>query len=313
MVDSSEELNSNWSQASIGPDHEIIVRIIKPVLDDAIPPYWYHQNAYLTHFLNSLSFIFPPGEEVFVNSVNQFRDQIRDPQLRRDIKGFVSQEFNHSHLHEVLNQWVARHHEKAIYYQKSLKKIIAKGYQLLRKINPKMTLASTAGYEHLTAIMAAQLLKREDVIAKMHGDIKYIFILHAIEEIEHKSVAFDVYEKVHGKYLLRVVSYVFATLFLFFMVTMSTIGMLLDDKQIFNAKSALTAFRELFGIRGFFTGLIPAYFVYFKPGFHPRQIRDTERLGLWRERLARSIPVKELGTRRVVDRDASHVRPGVGA
>ncbi|MEY2844167.1 MAG: hypothetical protein RI920_2204, partial [Pseudomonadota bacterium] len=74
-------------------------------LDGDIPTYWFGGDPYKTRLFDAMSLIFPPGERFFMTCVRDYRDQIHDPQLIEEIKGFNRQEAQHSLVH---NQYNAR-------------------------------------------------------------------------------------------------------------------------------------------------------------------------------------------------------------
>src|SRR5438477_4508671 len=57
----------------------------------------------LSHVAASLSAVFPDGEDFFVRSVRTFRDQITDPELKRQVAGFIGQEAMHGREHRMFN------------------------------------------------------------------------------------------------------------------------------------------------------------------------------------------------------------------
>ncbi|MCB0978735.1 MAG: metal-dependent hydrolase, partial [Acidimicrobiales bacterium] len=59
--------------------------------------------------------------------------------------------------------------------------------------------------EHFTATLAELVLRNEDVReAAGHDAVRGLFEWHALEEAEHKAVAFDVYRAVGGSERLRI-------------------------------------------------------------------------------------------------------------
>src|SRR5438067_1554221 len=57
----------------------------------------------LSHVAASLSAVFPDGEDFFVRSVRHYRDQITDPELKRQVAGFIGQEAMHGRQHRLFN------------------------------------------------------------------------------------------------------------------------------------------------------------------------------------------------------------------
>ncbi|MCA3859791.1 MAG: metal-dependent hydrolase, partial [Burkholderia sp.] len=73
----------------------------------ALPPErardWHVQGVPVTHFMNALSLLFPAGERFFMDSVRNYRDQIEDPELKKQVIGFIGQEAMHTREHIEYN------------------------------------------------------------------------------------------------------------------------------------------------------------------------------------------------------------------
>jgi uncharacterized protein len=155
-----------------------------------------------SHLIASLSAVFPDGEDFFVRSVRHFRKDITDPALKRQVSGFIGQEAVHGREHREFNDRAAQ----LGYPTKQVERFTKKGLELRERIAPpKANLAATAALEHFTATLAEIILSDErarDMIG--HEEVKNLFIWHALEESEHKAVAFDVYKAVGGTERMRV-------------------------------------------------------------------------------------------------------------
>jgi predicted metal-dependent hydrolase len=152
---------------------------------------------------------------------------------------------------------------------------------------PRFALASTAALEHLTAIMARRALAEPDYWAEpMHEDMAALWQWHAMEEAEHKSVAFDVFQKVSGSYALRVVAMLFATFglltdnFIRWCYFLSRDGLITDRRQW------VDTFRFLWGSNGLYRRTIPDYLRWYRRDFHPWQQDDQPLIDACRSRLA---------------------------
>jgi uncharacterized protein len=155
-----------------------------------------------SHVAASLSSLFPDGEDFFVKSVRHYRDEITDPELKRQVAGFIGQEAVHGREHRVLNDRLA----ELGYPTKAYEKITRKGLELRWKYAPKMSsLAVTAALEHFTATLAELVLSNEETREQFGPNaVQEVFTWHALEESEHKAVAFDVYKAVGGGERMRV-------------------------------------------------------------------------------------------------------------
>jgi predicted metal-dependent hydrolase len=223
--------------------------------------------------MNALSSVFPPGEAFFVKSVLRYRDDIDDPELLARIRGFAGQEGQHSHQHD-------RH----------LELLLSQGYSALATRNravdwlmnwslrrmPRASLAGTAALEHLTALLARRLLgDPERWTGSMDARIAPLWLWHALEEAEHKAVAFDVLERIVPGRALRNIQLAQNTVGLFIEILDRTVYMLWKDGQLFRRSVWADGMRFLFGRDGFLRGHGPDYRSWYRRGFHPDDIDDT--------------------------------------
>ena len=155
-----------------------------------------------SHLIASLSSVFPDGEDFFVRSVRRYRDQISDPALKRQVGGFIGQEAVHGREHREFNSRL----DELGYPTKKVEHFTKKGLAFRERIAPpKANLAATAALEHFTATLAEIILSDERARVMIgHEEVKNLFIWHALEESEHKAVAFDVYKAVGGTERMRV-------------------------------------------------------------------------------------------------------------
>jgi hypothetical protein len=232
---------------------------------------------------------------MFVNSVNYYKNQITDKDLRRAIQAFAGQELMHGKIHEEFNAFLAQRVPDAQKYCDELEAACIRRETRANKKSPYINLAVTVALEHLTATMATGLLERESMLESIDPEIRNILIWHSIEEIEHKSVAFDVYNAVKGPYMLRVIAMLSATAVLTYQTSRYMIKLLRKDGQLFNLPMAFSFFQTSFGLKGYFTSMIGKYFSYFKPSFHPAQEDNTELLAKWSKILEESTDVRVTG------------------
>jgi uncharacterized protein len=156
----------------------------------------------LSHVAASLSSVFPDGEDFFVRSVRHFRDQITDPELKRQVAGFIGQEAMHGREHRAFNDRL----DQLGYPVKRFERLTRKGLELRERVAPpKSNLAATAALEHFTATLAELVLTSQETRDLFgHDEVRNLFVWHALEESEHKAVAFDVYKAVGGTERMRV-------------------------------------------------------------------------------------------------------------
>ncbi|MBF1802111.1 metal-dependent hydrolase [Alloalcanivorax profundimaris] len=252
--------------------------------------YWFDNDPVLTHFMNVLSVTFPDGERFFVDAVRAFRDQVDDPQRQKDISGFIGQEAMHSLEHKAFNDLVAGHGEG---YDALVGEALGVAQRLLagarKHLSAERQLAATAGLEHITAILADTILRRADMVEKMDPSVRPLWVWHAIEETEHKAVAFDLYQDVSGDYWQRQRAFFYGTAYLTVFSAYFTWRFLKEDgvhrRPLTLAKGLWKMFGYSFGHKGVVTQAIPAWFQYLRPGFHPWQDDNSHLLEQWRDTL----------------------------
>ena len=175
------------------------------------PKHWHHGDPLMTHLLTSASFFFPEGERFFIRSVRHYQNKITDPKLSKEILGFIAQEGIHGNEHEEYNEDVI---EQGYTFLKPWKRIIKGLFKVVDRVTSReFQLGMTVSLEHVTALLAGSLLKHPEALLK-GCDPKYreIWLWHAVEETEHKSVAFDTYEAIGGRFWIRSVSMVVSNL-----------------------------------------------------------------------------------------------------
>lgn len=246
----------------------IRVRRMDYVIPD-MPRYWYRDNAWITHYMNALSTTFPDGERFFIDSVRNFQGQISDPQLQKNIRAFIGQEANHGKEHEAFNQALIDQHQlplaKKIQFVKNALSFAKKRY------SDRERLAMTVGFEHFTAILANLMLKQADVIENIDGMVGDMFMWHAVEETEHKSVAYDVFQAVDGDYWLRVRGMAQATFFFMLITLRMQYSLLKHDGKLTDWRGALGFAKFMLFKPGMLTRIIPEYLDFYRPSFHPWQ------------------------------------------
>lgn len=237
----------------------------------------------MSHTLASLSGVFPDGEEFFVQSVRHFRNDITDPELKRQVAGFIGQEAVHGREHRVLNDRLA----ELGYPTKLIERITKKGLAFRAKImTPTANLATTAALEHFTATLADVILSSEKA-REMIGapEMVDVFVWHALEESEHKAVAFDVYRHVGGSERTRRWTMNYICCAFLGGMTLQVVGAMLGDRETYRKGAVRGSFKRL-KENPFFTNKVWRQLRdYNRRGFHPDDHDTTELLEAWRERL----------------------------
>ncbi len=150
-------------------------------------------TRFLTRMFDALSLTFPDGERYFIQSVRLFRDQIQDPDLKQRVADFIRQEAQHGIAHDKMNQVMKDQGMPVDQFIQRLNKVFK--FELKYR-SPQYNIAMTAAAEHLTALMAETFYGEKETLQDAHPYVRALFAWHAIEEMEHRDVAFDVMQQV---------------------------------------------------------------------------------------------------------------------
>ena len=254
------------------------VRNIEFDLNKQLSKDWLDNDPFKTAFFNALSMSFPAGERFFIDSVRHFRDKVKDPKLKQEISRFIGQEAMHSREHKKYNQMLC---EARGYSQRTMEGRTEAAVRLgEKKLSPEGQLAMTCGVEHLTAILADKILKGW-MLSNVEPKIRSLWEWHAAEELEHKSVAFDVYMDIGGNYKARKRTLrIFTVNFLLDLLT-NTTYMLRKDKKLWKWSTLKSGFNFLFAKGGVLREMRSDYLMYFDPGFHPWDDDNRDLLERW--------------------------------
>lgn len=258
-------------------------------LDDTIPRYWLHGDCYKTRFLDALHALFPEGERYFITSVRAFRDRISDPALLEEIAGFIRQEAQHGIVHTRCNELLDR---QGLPMPQLLEPEISKINEYTRRYTPEFNVALTAALEHFTAGLAFSYFVTARVLENADPRMKAMMAWHAMEEMEHRWVAFDVMQNVaRVGYFLRAWAMIYATrdmLKYAYRITdrlLKTEGYSRGQRLRMHVRNLGWLLHPRKGVYGSLTGTL---LLYFKPGFHPNQVPFPAGYRRWRDAYERT-------------------------
>ena len=177
-----------------------------PLSPGAPPTDFYAGDAVLTEVFHALSVHFPAGETFFVDTVFRHAKFLKQnhPKLWEQVLLFCRQEAMHTVVHE---QWDARVEREFGHPMTAMEQVVEERLRKRARRAPALTrLAITACLEHFTAGLARVILDSaggDHVLRSMSEPYRSLWMWHAVEELEHKAVAFDVYGAMGGGYLRR--------------------------------------------------------------------------------------------------------------
>ncbi|NLU67911.1 metal-dependent hydrolase [Streptomyces sp. HNM0574] len=251
-----------------------------------LPMHWIPDEPMATHVINVLHLLLPEGERWFVRTFQEVLPLITDEELRERVLGFTGQEAIHAEAHQgVLDHMEAHGLDPAPYVRQV-------EFLFHRVLGPRPGRTGTrqredliervaiiAAIEHFTAFLGDWVLNAEG-LDRAGADPTMLDLLrwHGAEEVEHRSVAFDLLQHLDPGYLRRV-------------RTMAIGGPVLVHLWIRGVRFLMTADPQLVAAarptwRGYAQaagrGLLPRLgnFLhsgsrYLKPAYHPSQEGST--------------------------------------
>lgn len=157
---------------------------------------WSRSSPLFAFYINALGLHVPYFERYLIHTMNTVKHDVADEKLRRDMVALTGQEGHHARNFIAFNDLMTSHYDglgDIDAHAKSWFKQAQKTDSRRRKV------AFTAGYETFTFLAGLIILKNYDKwLADSHPVMKALWVWHQVEEVEHGSVAHDVYRELYG-------------------------------------------------------------------------------------------------------------------
>jgi hypothetical protein len=237
----------------------------------------------MSHVVAMLSAVFPEGEDFFVRSVRHYADRITDPELKAQVAGFTGQETMHGREHRALNDRLNELGYPTHRVDRWTKRDLARAH---KKMPPMIQLAVTSALEHYTATLAEVLLTNEKAREILgDGEVRSVLLWHALEESEHKAVAFDVYRAMGGTEKMRIRVMKTITVSFLFSSILNTIMSMLADRSTYNPVTLARSLRRLPQSPWLAKDVRKKIADYNRVGFHPDDHDNKELTAYWTNEL----------------------------
>ncbi|MEZ5253045.1 MAG: metal-dependent hydrolase [Microthrixaceae bacterium] len=246
-----------------------------------------------SHLLATLSAVFPNGEDFFVAAVRRHRDAVGDnPTLKAQVKGFIGQEAMHGRAHRRLNARLAELGYHTVRADHLIEVIVAR---ILQAPPRTLAIAATAAAEHYTGLLAESVLGHEPTrkILFGHSAVEPLICWHALEELEHKNVAFDVMDAAGAGYPTRALGFGVTTTVLAGYVAAEWARAVFEDRHRITRAHRRRFRSNLARQRLLSWWFLRRAFMYLRPGFHPDDTGTDQLVETWRYRLSQIATVPE--------------------
>lgn len=271
-------------------DVPVPARDIRFDFADAQAGHWLGGDPVGTAVFNALSLTFPDGERMFMDAVRHYRDRV-DGKLAEDVRGFLAQEAIHSREHHGLNQLI----DRTRYPVAEVEAAVRERVTFARSRGPMRMLLGTIALEHFTAMMADVHAANQHLFDHAHPAVERLWRWHAMEETEHKAVAFDVFmaaTKDWGplkRYMRRTIT--MAIIGFLFTRNITNYAARLLEADGYSHKDALKAVkRYVWRSPGIFSKGWKTYLAWYRPGFHPWDHDNRALIARWKAEFDAAVP-----------------------
>lgn len=247
---------------------DVHIEIRRPVfgISHELPRYWNGGDPVKTHILNAISILAPGFERLAITSVLPYQASVSDPVLAVQLKGFIGQESAHGSEFIRFNKIL----RSKGYEPRKLEKANLKRFKFwVKYCSSRFHLSLTLAAEHITAILSERLLCDSTWLSQATPACKALWQWHAAEEIEHKSVAYDLYHATGGGYAVRIIGMIWMLLILPYLLLRNFLHLASHDRLLLKPIFWKNFFRVLIGRQGWLWPLFFPLIAYFSPRFHP--------------------------------------------
>ncbi len=280
--------------------HAIEVRKIPFEFDANVAPAWHPRKREWSHMVNGASLAMPYLEPFLNRTMRDALPHIKDPDLQADVDGFVRQEAQHYTNHRRYNEMLKA---KGYAELSAVEETFAADYEKLDTRSLNRRLAYAAGFETMTMGMTEWLINnRNRLFRGSDPTVTSLVLWHMVEETEHKTVAYDVFQALSGSYWLRIYGLLHGSMHVGFLARRGYRSMLKKDGLWRNPRSRLQVWKL---VASFFFRASGAMLNSLQPGYHPSKRSDPVWADRWREAYSRG----EEGLVPLLSTDADDIAP----
>ena len=250
------------------------------------PLHWIPDDAFSTHMINVLHLLLPAGERWFIEVVNEAAPLVDDPEVAEAIKPFIQQESWHAWAHSVVLDHLAEYGIDSTPFTEALQSWFSRiGSQKPNWPQPLQRwwlhrrLADVAAIEHFTAVLGQWIIQNRGLdYAGADPVMLDLLRWHGSEEVEHRSLVFDVFQNLSGSYALRAFGMLFTAPALAYWWLRGVRYLMAQDSSVTHGpgwRDWLRAARD-YRVPGPWKLLVTTPLRYMRPNHHPRTEASTE-------------------------------------
>lgn len=263
----------------------ITIRRMRFELPEGLGPVFIEGEPEESYVNVAMSLLLPYLEPYLIRTMSAARAQVKDPVLAEQLEKFIGQEGQHYREHARFNEAIRARGFPSV---APLERALEEDYRRFAKTRSlRFNLAYAEGFEAMTTAMALVFVDLD----KSRWDPRALdlFTWHLTEELEHRTVAFDVYHHVAGGYLYRLGVGLFAQAHLLRFLIRATLAMVADSGELLERMGGAPAHQRRWRAlnRRVLPKLLPKVLRTYLPWYDPARLEMPAPVRAWAERFTR--------------------------
>jgi predicted metal-dependent hydrolase len=240
-----------------------------------IPKHWFAGSIFKSSFFDTTSICIPIIEDFVRRTSEQALPYIKDREMLKEARHLIEEEGAHSEVHTSYNKLLRNEGYDILRYEKLAESLVKFADKYL-SLKSKLAISTCA--EYLTGIGGIFVIDHGVLNEGVDERMKKVWLWHLLEEIDHRNACFDLYINLGGGYFRRVIAMTTVVIISFFSHLYSHLGLLRKGGNLFNPGVHLEGFSFWWGKNGLWKLAFP-FLAFYRPNFHPSQIKIRDILG----------------------------------
>ncbi len=259
------------------PAARMTVRRMRFPYPESPKAWWNPARPEFSHVVNAASLGMPYLEPYLIDTMRKAKERITDPALLKDVDLYIGQESTHFRQHQQWNKRLADLGYKAVPEMEAILKADYESFAKNRSF--AFNVAYAEGFEAMALTIGHMLVEeREHLFGGADPAVASLILWHFVEEIEHKTVTYDVFKALDGRYAWRIYGMFYAMIHIMARTRQGYRAMLIEDDLWFTFASRLALYRLMARI---FWRLTPRILRILKPSYDPREVPDPTWVRDW--------------------------------
>jgi predicted metal-dependent hydrolase len=254
-------------------EESITARRFTAALSRDIPRHWLPGDEVVSSLLNAYTILVPANEAFYIRTLNACLPTLHDDVLRQRCQAFIRQEAQHGVAHK--RYW--DNLDAQGYAYRGIERTVDRGiFRVMDRFAPlwlRVSLVSCV--EHINAFLGYEFLT-QSILADADPRVRDLMEWHFAEEIEHRSVAFDLLQAVSPRYPVRVLGAVMTTTLFYLLLTGLAASLLAQDRRLWRRATWRQLTHHFGGGHGMGRRTLRHLRDYLRPGFHPSHLPGAD-------------------------------------